>query len=252
MQRFLRGTAPLSLGRCGVNVLGTGVKPFPWLCSCPHSPGCCWLALLLPHVLTSHVLPFHPGAQSAQPRASGDGCFTRGFLETPLLPLEGPALQGLSDFLGSFTLQSCCPCCHLVRHPELIKVFSSGAPALCFAAGLSPCPSVPGPHNFLAVAAPAGTDEHIPDQLFLAGQAQIPVSIPLFPYQAALLSHHCKSPTLLEPFALPGHECQGSCHSPWEPAHWPGHPSRLPPELFCQLSLMIKEFLNCQDSVLAF
>lgn len=120
---------------------------------------------------------------------------------------------------GSFTLQSCCPCHHLVQHPEPIKAFSSGAPALCFAAGLSPCPSVPGPHNFLAVAAQAGTDEHIPDQLFLVGQDQVPVSISLFPYQAALLSHHSKIPTLLEPLAWPGHECQGSCHSPWEPAH---------------------------------
>lgn len=94
-------------------------------------------------VLTSHVLPFHPGARSAQPRASADGCFTRDFLERTFLPLEEAAQPGLSDFLGSFTLQSCCPCCHLVQHSEFIKVFSTGAPALGFAAGLSPCPSVP-------------------------------------------------------------------------------------------------------------
>lgn len=69
-------------------------------------------------VLTSHVLPFHPGARSAQPGASADGCFTRDFLERTFLPLEEAALPGLSDFLGSFTLQSCCPCCHLVQHSE--------------------------------------------------------------------------------------------------------------------------------------
>lgn len=52
VQSFLTATAPLSLGRCGGNVLGTGVKPFPCLCSCSHSPGLC----SRPSVLPAHVL----------------------------------------------------------------------------------------------------------------------------------------------------------------------------------------------------
>lgn len=121
-------------------------------------------------VLTSHVLPFHPGAQPAQPRASADGCFTRGFLERTFLPWK----------------RLPCRACQISWAPS---PFRAAAPAATWFSTLSsskssplepqlwalllasvPAPQCPGPHYFLVVTAQAGTDEHIPDRLFLVGQ----------------------------------------------------------------------------------
>lgn len=106
-----------------------------------------------------------------------------------------------------------------------------------------------GPRYVWVVTAQAGTDEHIPDQLFLVGHDQVPVSIPPFhPPGSSAEPSLQDPPRCWSPAALPAHECQGSYHFPREPAHWPGHFSRLLSGLFCQLSL-VKQFLNCQDSV---
>lgn len=102
VQWFLTAVVPVLLGRSGVNVLGRGVKPFPWLCSCSLSPGClgflcCWLTCS-----TCHVLPLHPGARSVQPRASGDECFIHGSLERPFLPLAAPRAYQISSAPSPF------------------------------------------------------------------------------------------------------------------------------------------------------
>lgn len=50
---------------------------------------------------------------------------------------------------------------------------------LCSAAGLPHCPLILGPHYLMVMTAKAGTDYHLPDQLFLVGQNEGQVSISL-------------------------------------------------------------------------
>lgn len=129
------------------------------------APGAAALLGCWPVCSTSRVLlPFHPGARSVQPRASGNERFTPGSPRDHSCPVRFPdrhlreigvkprkeVLGGREEPVGVGTLQSCCPGRCLVQRPKLIKAFSSGAPALCSAAGPSPCPSVPGPHYFIS------------------------------------------------------------------------------------------------------
>jgi len=66
-----------------------------------------------------------------------------------------------------------------IRLPSTSKSSALGSPGLCSAAGLPHCPLNLGPHYFMAMTARADTDDHIPEQLSLAGQDQVQVTITL-------------------------------------------------------------------------
>ena len=95
------------------------------------------------HLLPAAFFPWSSVSSHKQPQEMVASL--RGYLRRSFLCLQEAVLNGLSDFPCSFPLQSCFPWHHLSQSPECVKVFSSGVPGLCSAAGLTHCTMVSHP-----------------------------------------------------------------------------------------------------------